>query len=167
MDAHPVHDAYQIFTVGIPAPFIVILVCNPHYRKEPFRSLFYAEMDDPLTAGPFEGLLAWPQGLNVEPDPLTVDWDAMKRGDVTAVGTVVEAWRLAAEQGHLYGHVWPYNGFYVKVDGKWERAVHLDRAWFWLLDRKREHPSLPDGYSWRHTTSPDHASASVHETQRS
>lgn len=116
-------------------------------------------MNDSLTAGPFEGLLAWPQGLRVEPDPLTVDWDAMARGDVRAVQDIVEAWRSAAEYGHLYGHVWPYNGFELLVDGKWERAVHLDRARFWLVNRRCEYPSLPGGYSWRHTTSRDRAAA--------
>lgn len=103
-----------------------------------------------LTSGPFEEHLAWPQGLCILPDPLTVDWQAMKEGRVQDVLAVVEKWRSAVEYGHLYGHVWPYDSLDIWVDGKWEHAVHLDRATFWLVDKKQKHPSLPSGYSWRH-----------------
>ena len=107
--------------------------------------------DHELTSGPFEDQLAWPQGVDVRPDPLTVDWEAMSRGDVVAVLRVVEAWRSAAEYGHLYGHVWPFDEFEVRLQGgTWERAVHVDRAHVRLLRRNEVVRIEPEGYSWRH-----------------
>lgn len=81
-------------------------------------------------SGPFDADLAFPQGLDVLPDALEVDWDAMASGNVVAVLAVVESWRLAAERGSITGPVLPYDRFQVKMGDRWVRALHLDRYTF-------------------------------------
>lgn len=97
-------------------------------------------------SGPFDELLAFPQGLDVLPVSLAVDWDAMEHGDVVSVLAVVEAWRTAAENGSIRGPVWPYDSFEVQVDGAWVSARHLDRYTFCAGGASY---NKADGFLWR------------------
>lgn len=100
-------------------------------------------------SGPFDEFLAFPQGLDVLPDPLLVDWQAMYRGEVAAVVSVVEAWRVAAENGSITGPVLPYDCFDARLDGKWVSVFHVDRYTF--SDGRQVHEKAA-GYSWRPQT---------------
>ena len=94
----------------------------------------------PLRAGPFEQDLLFPQGLDLLHDPLTVDWDAMLNGDMLTVADVVEAWRVAHENGHICGPVHPYDRFQVrKDDGTWGNAIHIDRNTVYAEGRRFQH----------------------------
>jgi hypothetical protein len=108
-------------------------------------------MCSPLPPAPFDDLLLWPQGPDVRPDPLVVDWDAMACGDVRAVLAVQQAWHLAAERRTLWCLIGPYDHFEVFMGGEWVRAIHVDRYKFfaggdvvlWAGQSWRAHQSLP------------------------
>ena len=99
-----------------------------------------------MLSGPFDSELAFPQGLDVLPDALVVDWEAMASGNVLAVLSVVEAWRLAAERGSITGPVWPYDYFEIKMSTRWVRVLHMDRYTF--FDGTRVHEKK-DYSEWR------------------
>lgn len=108
-------------------------------------------MCSPLPPGAFDADLLYPPNMDVRPDPLTVDWNAMLAGDVLAVLAVQSAWQDAADREQLWCLVGPYSRFDVVVGGVWVTALHVDRESFfaggevvrWSGQSWRAHQSLP------------------------
>lgn len=108
-------------------------------------------MCSPLPPGAFDADLLYPPNMDVRPDPLTVDWNAMLAGDVLAVLAVQAAWQDAADREQLWCLIGPYDRFEVFLGGEWVAALHVDRASFfaggvvvpWSGQSWRAHQSLP------------------------
>ncbi len=96
----------------------------------------------PLTAGPFEADLPYPQGLSLA--PLKVDWTAMCEGDTSTIMKTVRDWAAAAPRP---GPARPYDQFMIKIGAEWEYAVFMDAE---RLYTKARGIISPGTFQWKY-----------------